>query len=72
MALTNTEYGKAYEYACLIALRDRLSGRTSGMVTVVDSDAYRTARNAFDKAEREGCSVDLTRAANAAARVILR
>lgn len=72
MALSNTEYGKAYEYACLIALRDHLSGRTSGMVTVVDSDAYRTARNAFDKATREGCSVDLTRAANAAARVILR
>lgn len=72
MALSNTEYGKAYEYACLIALRDHLSGRTSGMVTIVDSDAYRTARNAFEKATREGRSTDLTRAANAAARVILR
>lgn len=48
MALSNTEYGKAYEYACLLALRDHLSGRTEGMVTIVASDAYRTAQTAFD------------------------
>ena len=72
MALSNTEYGKAYEYACLLALRDHLSRRTTGMVTIVDSEAYRTARTAFDKATREGVSLNLTRAANAAARVILR
>lgn len=72
MALSNTEYGKAYEYACLMAIRDHLSGRTEGMVTVVASDAYRTAQAAYDKAEREGLAYDLTRAANAAARVIMR
>ena len=72
MALSNTEYGKAYEYACLLALRDHLSGRTEGMVTIVASDAYRTAQTAFDKAEREGVANNLVRAANAAARVILR
>ena len=72
MALSNTEYGKAYEYACLMALRDHLSGRTDGMVTIVASDAYRTAQAAFEKAEREGVENNLVRAANAAARVILR
>lgn len=72
MSLSNTEYGKAYEYACLIALKDHLSGRTEGMVTVTDSEAYRTARAAFGRAESEGLADNLVRAANAAARVILR
>lgn len=72
MALSNTEYGKAYEYACLLALRDHLSGKTEGIVTIIASDAYRTAHTAFDKAEREGVAHNLVRAANAAARVILR
>ncbi|MGN1348272.1 MAG: HaeIII family restriction endonuclease [Acutalibacteraceae bacterium] len=72
MALSNTEYGKAYEYACLIALRDHLSGRTDGMITILASDAYRTAQNAFEKAEREGLSDKLVCAANAAVRVIIR
>lgn len=72
MALSNTEYGKAYEYACLIALRDDLSSRTDGMITILASDAYRTAQNAFEKAEQEGLSDKLVRAANAAARVIIR
>lgn len=72
MALSNTEYGKAYEYACLIALRDHLSCRTDGMITILASDAYRTAQNAFEKAEREGLSDKLVSAANAAARVIIR
>lgn len=72
MALSNTEYGKAYEYACLMALRDRLSGRTDGRITILASDAYRTAQNAFEKAEAEGLSDKLVRAAKAAVRVIVR
>ncbi len=72
MALTNTEYGKAYEYACLLSLQEHLSDRTEGMVTAVISDAFHTAQNAFIKAESEGVANDLKRAANAAARVILR
>lgn len=72
MALSNTEYGKAYEYACLIALRDRLSDQTNGEITIQESDAYQTARKAFAKAEKEGLSDKLVKAANAAARVILR
>lgn len=72
MALTNTEYGKAYEYACLIALRDQLSGRADGRIKILASDAYRTAQSAFDKAVRESLSDKLVQAANAAARVILR
>ena len=72
MALSNTEYGKAYEYACLISLKEHLSGQTMGMVSITDSDAYKTAKNSFDKAEKEGVAGNLIRAANAAARVILR
>ena len=72
MALSNTEYGKAYEYACLIALRNHLSSRTDGMITILASDAYRTAQKAFAKAEREGLSDKLMCAADAAARVIIR
>jgi len=72
MALTNTEYGKAYEYACLISLREYISGRTDGKIRILVSDAYRTAQAAFDKAKREGLSEKLVQAANAAARVIIR
>lgn len=72
MTLSNTEYGKAYEYACLIALRDRLYCNTDGTITIQESDAYRTAQAAFKKAEREGLSDKLVRAANAAATVIIR
>ncbi|MGN0542148.1 MAG: HaeIII family restriction endonuclease [Acutalibacteraceae bacterium] len=72
MTLSNTEYGKAYEYACLIALRNHISGRTDEMITILASDAYLTAKNAFEKAEREGLSDKLISAANAAARVIIR
>lgn len=72
MALTTTEYGKAYEYACLVALEEYLSARAESPVTVVNSDAYRTAQGAFNKAEREGISLNLLRAARAAVRVILR
>ena len=72
MTLSNTEYGKAYEYACLVALKNHLSGQTTGTVSITDSDAYRTAKTSFEKAEKEGASNNLIRAANAAARVILR
>ena len=72
MSLSNTENGKAYEYACLIALKDCLSQQSNGNVSVVSSDAYSTAQKAFEKAEMLGCSDNLIQAANAAARVILR
>lgn len=72
MALSNTEYGKAYEYACLIALRDHLANKTDGEITIQESDAHHTAKTAFEKAERESLSDKLIRAANAAARVIIR
>lgn len=72
MALTNTEYGKAYEYACLVSIKDQLIGHATGNVEVVDSDALRTAQAAFLKADCAGVANKLVRAANAAARVILR
>ncbi len=72
MALSNTEYGKAYEYACLTALKEYLSERTTEGVSVTESDAYRTAKTAFEKAESENLSDNLLKAARAAARVILR
>lgn len=72
MPLTNTEYGKAYEYACLISLREYLCAQAQGRVTTIDSDAYTTAKNAFDKAVSEGVSQKLLQAANAATRVIIR
>lgn len=72
MALSNTEYGKAYEYACLIAIREHLSGKTDGDITIQESDALQTAKTAFEKAEKEGLSDKLVKAANAAARVIIR
>lgn len=72
MALSNTEYGKAYEYACLIALKKILSHRTAGKITMVVSNAFQTAQNAFQKAKSLGLSGKLVSAANAAARVILQ
>lgn len=72
MALSNTEYGKAYEYACLIAIREHLSGKIDGDITIQESDALQTAKTAFEKAEKEGLSDKLVKAANAAARVIIR
>ena len=72
MGLSNTENGKAYEYACLIALKDFLAKQSGGSVSIVASEAYNTARKAFEKAKMSGCSDNLVQAANAAARVILR
>ena len=51
MALSNTEYGKAYEYACLSSIKEHLSNKTSGAITIQESDAYHTAQSAFAKAE---------------------
>ena len=72
MALSNTEYGKAYEYACLIAIREHLFGKTDSDITIQESDALQTAKTAFEKAKKEGLSDKLVKAANAAARVIIR
>ena len=72
MSLSNTEYGKAYEYACLMALREHILSKTEGNVTVLESDAYKTAQSAFKKSEKEGLSENLVCAANAAARVVVR
>lgn len=72
MALSNTEYGKAYEYACLIAIKEHIADNTDDDIIIQESDALQTARNAFEKAAQEGMSDKLVRAANAAARVIAR
>ena len=72
MALSNTEYGKAYEYACLIAIKNHLSGKTDGDIIIQETDALQTAKTAFRKAEEQGLSDKLVKAANAAARVIIR
>lgn len=72
MALSNTEYGKAYEYACLIALKEHLSRKTSQSVIINSSEAYQTAEAAFNRAAQKGIANNLTMAANAAARVIIR
>ena len=72
MALSNTEYGKAYENAWLIAIREHLSGKTDGDITIQESDALQPAKTAFEKAVKEGLSDNLVKAANAAARVIIR
>lgn len=72
MALTNTEYGKAYEYACLLSLSQHLLDKGVDPVVINESDAMHTARTAFEKATREGLSEKLVLAADAASRVILR
>lgn len=72
MALSNTEYGKAYEYACLISLERHLKEKKVGPIVVTESDALSTARSAFYKAESEGISAKLMLAADAASRIILR
>ena len=51
MALTNTEYGKAYEYACLMSINRYLTEKGVGPVVISESDALDTARNAFQKAK---------------------
>lgn len=66
--MTNTEQGKAFEYACLKALE----GSLTGDVHVVVSEAYHTAQNAYQKAVEAHMSDNLDRAAYAAVRVINR
>ena len=70
MALSNTEYGKAYEYACLLSLNRYLTEKGVGPVVITESDAMNTARTAFEKAKSEGLSDKLVLAADAASRVI--
>lgn len=72
MSLNSTEYGKAYEYACLVAFKHYLEEKKSTEVIITNSEAYNTAKNAFDKAEQEKESDKLVLAANAAIRVITR
>lgn len=61
MALSNTEYGKAYEYACLIAIREHLFGKTDSDITIQESDALQTAKTAFEKAKRKVCPINWLR-----------
>ncbi len=72
MALSNTELGKAYEYACLKALEEQINLISIGTVNILDSDALNTAKTAFEKSEKEDRSNDLVDAAKAASRVIVR
>lgn len=72
MRLSNTEYGKAYEYACLRAFEGHLSNTAPKRVTIRQTAAYHTAKAAFEKAEHLDLSSDLVQAANAAAKVITR
>lgn len=64
-----TANGKAFEYACLLAIYDALSGNED--VTIEDSPQMRTARNLFNGMHAD-IQYELMRAANAAARVIIR
>lgn len=61
MALSNTEYGKAYEYACLIALRNHLFCKSDSEITIQESDTHQTAKSAFEKAERGACPTNWLR-----------
>lgn len=72
MSLTNTEYGKAYEYACLKSLEKHLLEKGVSPISITESDALKTARDAFNKADAEGLSKKLVLAADAASRIILR
>lgn len=72
MKLSNTEYGKAFEFACLTALFDYLKVHSNGLIHVQESDAYRTAKMAFRKADEQNMADDMKRAANAAARTLMR
>lgn len=72
MKLSNTEYGKAFEFSCLVALFDYLKIHSNGLVHVQESDAYRTAKMAFRKADDQSIADDMKRAANAAVRALMR
>lgn len=72
MSLNNTEYGKAYEYACLMSLERHLKQKYIGTLNILESNALKTARSSFEKAIKEGVSNKLMLAANAAVRILLR
>ncbi len=69
MSGIQTANGKAFEYACLLALYNAL--QTGEDVTIEDSPQMRTARNLYNNMPGDS-QVELLRAANAAARVIVR
>lgn len=71
MALSQTEHGKAFEYACLVSLSDEIS-KVSDFVRIIESDALSTAQKCYLKARNEGCSESLVQAASAAARAIVK
>ena len=64
-----TDNGKAFEYACLLALYNMLNATED--ITIEDSSQLRTARNKY-YAMSENNRIELLQAANAAARVIIR
>lgn len=64
-----TANGKAFEYACLLALYNAL--QTGEDVTIEDSPQMRTARNLYYNMLGDN-QLELLRAANAATRVIVR
>lgn len=64
-----TANGKAFEYACLLALYNAL--QASEDITIEDSPQMQTARNLYDNMPDDSRG-ELLRAANAAARVIIR
>ena len=64
-----TANGKAFEYACLLALRNALQAYED--IQIDDSPQMQTARNLYSNMSDE-CQNELLRAANAAARVIIR
>lgn len=66
---TQTENGKAFEYACLDALYSSL--KETGDVEIEDSPQMRTAKKFFDNAEQDSKN-NLILAAKAAARVIIQ
>lgn len=69
MSGIQTSNGKAFEYACLLALYNTL--QTIEDVTIEDSPQMRTAKNLYNNMS-DNSQNELLRAANAAARVIIR
>lgn len=69
MSGIQTANGKAFEYACVLALYHALQAGED--ITVEDSPQMRTARDLYNHMPDER-RAELSRAANAAARVILR
>lgn len=67
--MSNTNEGKAFEYACVLAFRDFL--RNSAEVEIADSAPLRTAKCAYDSMSKDK-QANLYSAALAGARVISR